>query len=99
MINKISISPRYNLISKQLNLSNFNFKKPKNYYLNKNIENKNNLLKFIKNTFNYAKISLNKYSNNFSKHLYTQHALFIILAIKIYTKSTYREIIDFLENI
>ena len=40
---------------------------------------------------------LNKYSNNFSKHDFTQTALFTILAMKIYTKSTYREITDVLE--
>ncbi len=97
MTSNISNSPRYNMISKQLNLSDFNFKNSEKHHMKKIFKNKNKLLKFIENTFQYAKISLNKYSHEFSKHLYTQQALFTILAIKIYTKSTYREIIDLIE--
>jgi hypothetical protein len=97
MTSKISNSPKYNMISKQLNLSIFNFKKPKKDYIKKIFKNKNKLLKFIENTFQYAKITLNKYSNDFSKHSYTQQALFTILAVKIYTKSTYRETTDLIE--
>ena len=37
-----------------------------------------------------------KHSNDFSKKLYSQPALFTILAIKIYTKSTYRQVMDLL---
>jgi transposase len=85
------------MISKQLNLSEYNFKIPKNHHIKKILKNKNKLIKFIKNTLNYAKITLNKYSNEHSKHLYTQPTLFTILAIKIYTKSTYRETIDLIE--
>jgi transposase len=85
------------MISKQLNLSDFNLKIPKNHPLKKIIKNENKLLNFIENTFYYAEIILNKYSNNFSNHLYTQPALFTILAIKIYTKSTYRETKDFID--
>ncbi|MDL2247040.1 transposase, partial [Methanobrevibacter sp. OttesenSCG-928-K11] len=96
MSSNISNSPIYNLVSKQLNLSNFDFKIFKQNRI-KTVKNKNKLLKFIKNTFNYAKITLNKYSNEFSKHSYTQHALFTIISLKIYTKSTYREIIDLIE--
>ncbi|MEE0935575.1 MAG: transposase [Methanobrevibacter sp.] len=41
---------------------------------------------------------LNKYSNNFSKHDFTQPALFTLLAVKIYTRSAYRQITDLLES-
>ena len=40
---------------------------------------------------------LNKYSSNFSKHDFTQHAFFTLLAMKNYTRSTYRQIINLLE--
>lgn len=97
MTSNISNSPRHYMISKQLNLSDFNFKIPKNQPFKKNIKNENKLVEFIENTFYYGKITLNNYSNEFSNQLYTQPALFTILAIKIYTKSTYREIIDFIK--
>lgn len=97
MTSNISNSPRYNMISKQLNLSDFNFKNPHKNSFIKIFKTTNKLLKFIENTFQYAKITLNKYSNDYSKHQYTQHALFTILSIKIYTKSTYRETIEFIE--
>ena len=54
-------------------------------------------LKFIKYVFKYSKIVLNKYSSHFSKHDFTQPALFTLLAVKIYTRSTYRQITDLLE--
>jgi len=55
--------------------------------LNKNSELKENKpVKFIEKTYYYVKIAINKYSNAFSNHLYSQHALFTILAMKIYTK-------------
>ena len=47
--------------------------------------------------FKYSKIVLNKYSSQFSKHDSTQPALFTLLAVKIYTRSTYRQITDLLE--
>ena len=87
------------LFSKQLNLSDFGFEKPalkKIKEINKEIK-PNKLLKFIKYTFNYSKIVLNKYSSHFSKHDFTQPALFTLLAVKIYTRSTYRQITDLLE--
>jgi len=65
---KNTYSPLNSLTSKQLNLSDFNFEKPVKKYIkkskknNKN-KNKNNLIKFIIATNNYAKRSLNKYSN------------------------------------
>ena len=46
---------------------------------------------------NTSKIVLNKYSSHFSKHDFTQPALFTLLAVKIYTRSTYRQITDLLE--
>ena len=92
-------SPVSCLFSKQLNLSDFGFEKPalkKIKEINKEIK-LNKLLKFIKYTFNYSKIVLNKYSSHFSKHEFTQPALFTLLAVKTYTRSTYRRIIDLLE--
>lgn len=40
MANKISNFPRYNMIFKQFNLSNFNFKIPKNNYIKKLLKRK-----------------------------------------------------------
>ena len=102
MISEIYYSPEYSGVSKQLNLSDFSFKnsniKCLKRFLNKNSELKENkLIKFIERTYYYVKIAIKKHSNVFSNHLYSQHALFTILAIKIYTKSTYREIIDFID--
>ena len=96
---KNTYSPVSSLFSKQLNLSDFGFEKPalkKIKEINKDIR-PNKLLKFIKYVFKYSKIVLNKYSSNFSKHDFTQPALFTLLAVKIYTRSTYRQIIDLLE--
>ena len=92
-------SPISSLFSKQLNLSDFGFEKPalkKIKEINKDIK-PNKLLKFIKYVFKYSKIVLNKYSSHFSKHDFTQPALFTLLAVKIYTRSTYRQITDLLE--
>ncbi len=92
-------SPSCIMFSKQLNLSDFGFEKPtlqKIKEINKDIK-PNKLLKFIKYVFKYSKIVLNKYSSYFSKHDFTQHALFTLLAVKIYTQSTYRQITDLLE--
>ena len=102
MISEIYYSPVYCGVSKQLNLSDFSFKNSNiqclKRFLNKNSELKENkLVKFIERTYYYVKIVISKYSNAFSNHLYSQHALFTILAMKIYTKSTYREIIDFID--
>ena len=92
-------SPVSSLFSKQLNLSDFGFEKPalkKIKEINKKIK-PNKLLKFIKYVFKYSKIVLNKYSSHFSKHDFTQPALFTLLAVKIYARSTYRQITDLLE--
>ena len=92
-------SPVSSLFSKQLNLSDFGFEKPalkKIKEINKDIR-PNKLLKFIQYIFKYSKIVLNKYSSHFSKHDFTQPVLFTLLAVKIYTRTTYRQITDLLE--
>lgn len=99
MISKNKHSPYSSLIFKQLNLSDFGFEKPALKIIkqiNKDIK-PNKLLKFIEYSYKYAKIVLNKYSSKFSKQDYTQPALFTLLTIKIYTRSTYRQITDLLE--
>lgn len=99
MNNENTYSPISNLFSKQLNLSDFGFENPALKKI-KEINNEikpNKLLKFIRYTFNYSKIVLKKYSSHFSKHDFTQPALFTLLAMKIYTRSTYRQITDLLE--
>ena len=102
MIRKIYYSPVHIGVSKQLNLSDFGFKNSNiqclKRFLNKNSKFKENkLVEFIERTYYYVKIAINKYSNAFSNHLYSQHTLFTILAMKIYTKSTYREITDVID--
>ena len=47
--------------------------------------------------FKYSKIVLNKYSRDFSKHNFTQLALFTLLVMKFYTRITHGQIIDLLE--
>ena len=102
MTSNINYPPICYLFSRQLNLSDFGlekkFKNSTQKILKENNKyiTTNNFLKFIEYTYKYAKISLNKYSSYFSNHLYTQPALFTILAIKIYTRSTYRQITDLL---
>ena len=86
--------------SRQLNLSDFGLK-----INNKNPEekifsiakNENMLLNFVELTYNYAKWIFPKYSYDYSNHLYNQPQLFTILAMKTYLKTTYREIIEYLE--
>lgn len=80
------------MVSRQINLSDFGFEKPALKILKeiKKDINQIELIKFSEYTFNYAKIVLNKYSNNYSKHEYTQPALFTLSAIKNYTQRTYR---------
>ena len=92
-------SPVSSSFSKQLNLSDFGFEKPalkKIKEINRDIK-PNKLFKFIKYVFKYSKIMLDRYSSNFSKHDFAQPALFTLLAVKIYTRSTYRQITDLLE--
>jgi len=63
MNNENTYSPISNLFSKQLNLSDFGFENPALKKI-KEINNEikpNKLLKFIRYTFNYSKIVLNKY--------------------------------------
>ena len=52
----------------------------------------NELVKFIEFTYSYSMIALNKYSSKYSKKLYSQPALFTIVALKIYLNMIYREI-------
>ena len=47
--------------------------------------------KFIELSYNYANCFLKKYSSRYSKHLYSQPALFTILSLKIYFNMTYRK--------
>ena len=100
MKRKLNNPPMRYLFSRQLNLSDFGLEKQfinrakrllKSNEINSNF---NKLVKFIEKTYYYANIVFPRYSNEFSKKLYSQPALFTILAMKIYTKSTYREIID-----
>lgn len=101
-------SPFNSLISRQLNLLDFNFEKPVQNYIKRfgNLSkidlNQNKLINFIFCTHSYAKTCLKKYSHYFSKHLYSQPILFTILALKIYLKLNYREIsflIDLSDNL
>ena len=58
--------------------------------------NPNNLIKFIEQSYSYARIVLNLYSSKYSKKLYSQPALFTIIALKTYLNLTYREIVEFI---
>lgn len=95
-------SPYKYLYSRQLNLSDFGLKPVVNN-TRKFLKGRKNdiehvsLSKFIEFTYNASKMVLNDYSSNFSNHIYTQPKLFTILAIKIYTNCTYRELTDQLE--
>ena len=88
--------------SKHKDLLDFGFKKQSKKYFKK-YENdfksdytENELIEFIEYTYSYAKITLDKYSSDYSKHTYTQQALFTIIALKIYLNMTYGEISDFI---
>ena len=80
----------------------FGFKKQTKKFFKKyenacKTDNKHNeLIKFIEYCYSYAKIALNNYSCKYSKKLYSQPALFTIIALKIYLKMTYRQIMDFI---
>jgi len=52
----------------------------------------NDVYKFIDLTFLIAKRSMPEYSNKFSKKIYTQWQLFVLLAIKIYFNVSYPEV-------
>ena len=60
-------------------------------------QNLNRLLNFVKLTFNYTIWIFPKYSCDYSNHIYNQHQLFTILAMKTYLKTIYREIIEILD--
>lgn len=94
-------SPYYYLNSRHLTLSDFGLKingkisKEKRF---KDDINGNMLLNFTESTYNYAIMTLSKYSCNYSNHKYTQPQLFTIFALKIYLKTTYRGVTEFLES-
>ena len=95
-------SPLIDRFFKHKNLLDFGFKKQVKKFFKK-YENdckmgfkSSELIKFIETCYSYAKISLNKYSSNFSKKLYSQPALFTIICLKIYLNTTYRDISDFI---
>jgi len=98
MKRKNTYSPFNDLISRQLNLSDFGFKKHAKNCIEKSEKrlpsdlNENELINFIVYANKIAKKCLKKYSHYFSGHLYSQPTLFTILALKIYLKQTYRQI-------
>lgn len=95
-------SPNIIRFSKHKNLLDFGFKNQVKKYFKKleigklNTFSSNELIEFIETCYSYAKISLNKYSSKYSKQMYSQPALFTIVALKIYLNVTYREIADFI---
>ena len=58
--------------------------------------NPNNLIKFIEHSYSYIKISLRLYSSKYSKKMYSQPALFTIIALKTYLNLTYHQIVEFI---
>ena len=92
-------SPVIVRFSKHKNLLDFGFKKQTKKFFKKfekdsKIDiNSNNLIKFIEQSYSYARIVLNLYSSKYSKKLYSQPALFTIIALKTYLNLTYREIV------
>ena len=103
MFTKKTFSPYHILFSRQLNLLDFECEKPLENCLNRQSKNGNielsgnHMLLYAEKVYNYAKACLNDYSNYFSNHLYTQPKLFTILALKMYSKMTYREIIEWMQ--
>ena len=95
-------SPVIVRFSKHKNLLDFGFKKQTKKFFKKfekdsKIDiNSNNLIKFIEQSYSYARIVLNLYSSKYSKKLYSQPALFTIIALKTYLNLTYREIVEFI---
>ena len=102
MNNKNKHSPSIVRFSEHESLLDFGFKKQTKKFFKKyenacKTDNKHNeLIKFIEYCYSYAKIALNNYSCKYSKKLYSQPALFTIIALKIYLKMTYRQIMDFI---
>ena len=95
-------SPVIVRFSKHKNLLDFGFKKQVKKYFKKleigklNSFSSNELIAFIEIYYSYSKMSLNKFLSKFSKKLYSNPALFTIIALKIYLNVTYREIEDFI---
>lgn len=102
MNSKNKHSPIIVRFSKHKNLLDFGFKKQTKKFFKKfekdsKIEiNSNNLIKFIEHSYSYARMSLNLYSSKYSKKLYSQPALFSIIALKTYLNLTYRQIVEFI---
>ena len=103
MNSKNKHSPVIVRFSRHKNLLDFGFKKQSKKKYFKKYENdfksdytENELIEFIEYTYSYAKITLDKYSSDYSKHTYTQQLLFTIIALKIYLNMTYGEISDFI---
>lgn len=81
------------------NLLDFGFRKTNKKFEKIVIDiNPNNLIKFIEHSYSYIKISLRLYSSKYSKKMYSQPALFTIIALKIYLKLTYHQIIEFITS-
>jgi len=57
----------------------------------------NDIHKFIDLAYKIAKRSIPQYSNKFSKKIYIQWQLFLILALKIYFDTSYRDLIILLD--
>ena len=101
MNSKINYSPYYYLNSEHKSLLDFGLEldgKTKDEKLLKIGQNQSKLYDFTELTYNCVNWVLPKYSNYYSNHLYNQHQLFTILALKTYLKTTYREIIEILEG-
>ena len=102
MNSKNKHSPIIVRFSKHKNLLDFGFKKQTKKFFKKfekdgKIEiNSNNLIKFIEHSYSYARMSLNLYSSKYSKKMYSQPALFTIIALKTYLNLTYRQIVEFI---
>ena len=55
-----------------------------------------NLVKFIEHAYSYARMTLNLYSSKYSKKMYSQPALFTVIALKTYLNLTYRQTVEFI---
>lgn len=102
MNSKNKHSPIIVRFSKHKNLLDFGFKKQTKKFFkkfekdSKSKINSNNLIKFIEHSYSYARMPLNLYSSKYSKKIYSQPALFSIIALKPYLNLTYRQIVEFI---
>lgn len=92
---KTKYFPNNNSTSNFINFSsNFN---NQYYYFSKTKDNNyncNKLTQFVYLIYNDIKQSINDHSSKYSNHLHTDPALFTILCLKLYLKTTYRKICD-----